>query len=84
MITKNIVLTSSWCLAAFCPALAAAEFQGKPNIILILADDLGYETIGAYGGASYHTPRIDQLASEGCASIIVTRSRFARRAASNS
>jgi arylsulfatase A len=36
-----------------------------PNIILIMADDLGYETIGANGGSSYQTPRLDQLASEG-------------------
>ena len=37
----------------------------RPNIILIMADDLGFETIGAYGSASYNTPRIDQLASDG-------------------
>ena len=36
-----------------------------PNIILIMADDLGYETIGANGGSSYQTPRLDQLASGG-------------------
>ena len=38
----------------------------KPvNVIVIMADDLGYETIGAYGGSSYHTPEIDRMASEG-------------------
>lgn len=37
----------------------------KPNIILILADDLGYETLGAYGSTSYKTPHLDKLASEG-------------------
>ncbi|WP_206082066.1 sulfatase-like hydrolase/transferase [Maribellus sediminis] len=36
-----------------------------PNVILIMADDMGYECVGAYGSASYQTPRIDQLASEG-------------------
>jgi arylsulfatase A-like enzyme len=36
-----------------------------PNIILILADDLGAETIGAYGGESYQTPRLDRMAAEG-------------------
>lgn len=40
------------------------EGQG-PNIILIMADDLGYETIGANGGSSYQTPEIDRLASNG-------------------
>ena len=37
----------------------------KPNIILILADDIGTESVGCYGGLSYKTPRIDKLASEG-------------------
>ncbi len=37
----------------------------KPNVILIMSDDLGYEVIGANGGTSYRTPRIDHLASEG-------------------
>jgi arylsulfatase A len=35
----------------------------KPNIILIMADDLGYETIGANGGTSYQTPAIDRMAA---------------------
>lgn len=42
----------------------APRTGGPPNIILILADDLGIETINAYGG-QYSTPRIDQLAREG-------------------
>lgn len=42
--------------------LAADE---RPNIILIMADDAGVETIGCYGGTSYETPAIDKLASEG-------------------
>lgn len=37
----------------------------KPNIVLIMSDDLGYEAIGAYGGTSYATPRIDELAAGG-------------------
>ena len=37
----------------------------KPNVILIMADDLGYETLGAYGGNSYKTPHLDFLAAEG-------------------
>ncbi len=36
-----------------------------PNVILIMADDMGYECVGAYGSASYQTPHIDKLASEG-------------------
>lgn len=37
----------------------------RPNVIVILADDLGYETIGANGGTSYRTPVLDRLAAEG-------------------
>jgi arylsulfatase A len=37
----------------------------KPNIILILADDIGFETISAYGSTSYKTPRIDNMAKGG-------------------
>lgn len=37
----------------------------RPNVILIMADDLGYETIGANGGTSYSTPNIDKLAEKG-------------------
>jgi len=38
--------------------------EKKPNIIFILADDMGYSDIGCYGG-EIHTPNIDQLADDG-------------------
>ncbi|MCP4609254.1 MAG: sulfatase-like hydrolase/transferase, partial [Planctomycetes bacterium] len=41
-----------------------AEKQ-KPNIIFILADDLGYSELGCYGQAKIRTPNIDKLAEEG-------------------
>ena len=37
----------------------------KPNIILIMSDDLGYEVIGADGGSTYKTPRLDEMAAGG-------------------
>jgi arylsulfatase A len=37
----------------------------KPNIVLIMADDMGYETVGANGCIEYETPNIDRLASSG-------------------
>ena len=46
-------------------ALGAQEAQRKPNIVLILADDLGYGDLGCYGGADVPTPNIDRLAAEG-------------------
>lgn len=43
------------------PALAAAA---RPNIILIMADDLGFSDLGCYGG-EIKTPNLDRLAAEG-------------------
>ena len=37
----------------------------RPNIILIMADDLGYECLGCNGSLSYKTPRLDDIASKG-------------------
>ncbi len=39
--------------------------QSKPNVIIVLIDDLGFETIKANGGETYHTPNIDLLANTG-------------------
>ncbi len=47
------------------PSIATAQNETPPNIILIMADDLGYETISANGGKSYETPYIDQMAADG-------------------
>ncbi len=44
-------------------ALEAQDY--RPNIVLILADDLGFECITANGGTSYQTPNIDKLALQG-------------------
>jgi len=37
----------------------------RPNVLLIMADDMGYECLGANGGESYDTPRLDALAADG-------------------
>ena len=42
----------------------ATDAPRKPNIIFILADDLGIPAIGCYGGA-YKTPNLDALAASG-------------------
>lgn len=47
------------------PAGAAAASADKPNIVLILADDLGWTDLGVYGSDLYETPHIDRLAREG-------------------
>ena len=41
------------------------KIEEKPNIILIMADDLGYETLRVYGSDSYKTPHLDKLANGG-------------------
>ncbi|MDR1154781.1 MAG: arylsulfatase [Bacteroidales bacterium] len=41
------------------------KLPGQPNIIYILADDLGYGDLGCYGQAIIQTPHIDRLAAEG-------------------
>ena len=50
--------------------LAALEkkFGKKPNIIFILADDIGYTELGSYGGGKvrgFSTPNLDRMADEG-------------------
>lgn len=46
-------------------ALSAAAKGDKPNIIFILADDLGYGDVGCFGSDHYKTPKIDALAKSG-------------------
>lgn len=50
------------CMGSEC--IHASGPQNRMNIILIMADDFGYECIGANGG-NYHTPHINRLAEEG-------------------
>jgi arylsulfatase A len=44
--------------------VSAAESR-KPNVVLIMADDFGYECVTANGGESYQTPNLDRLAAGG-------------------
>jgi arylsulfatase A-like enzyme len=63
-------LAAAACGTSATRAGAPARGGERPNIVLVLADDIGVEGFGAYGGASYRTPRIDELARTG--------TRFAR------
>ena len=46
-------------------AFAQTETDRRPNIVLIMADDMGYECVAANGGTSYETPVLDELARTG-------------------
>lgn len=45
--------------------LLPASVAGKPNIVLVMADDLGYGHLGSYGQERIRTPNLDRLAAEG-------------------
>jgi arylsulfatase A-like enzyme len=50
---------------ALTPGLLAGADTKKPNIVFILADDLGYGNLGCYGQQRIKTPNLDKLAAEG-------------------
>lgn len=52
------------CVIAALPAMSDAQAKKRPNIVVILADDLGYSDIGCYGG-EIRTPHLDKLAKKG-------------------
>lgn len=54
-----------WCVLSLVFLCTLAAAAPRPNVVLIMADDLGYETIGANGGTSYKTPVLDRLAGTG-------------------
>ncbi|MET4138391.1 arylsulfatase [Pedobacter sp. UYP1] len=60
MKNRTVILILFWGITA----LQAAAQQSRPNIVVILADDLGFSDIGAFG-AEIHTPVLDKLAKQG-------------------
>jgi arylsulfatase A-like enzyme len=64
--TVRVALACASLLSAFSFASAAiAQTDQRPNIILIMADDLGYGELGSYGQTKIRTPHLDQLAGQG-------------------
>ncbi|MHC4240189.1 MAG: sulfatase-like hydrolase/transferase, partial [Planctomycetota bacterium] len=67
--------------AAFSSRIGRAAKSRRPNVILMMADDFGYECLSCNGGSPYKTPVLDRLAAEGiqftncCAQPLCTPSR---------
>jgi arylsulfatase A len=59
----SVLLVPSLTLTA--APMAGAKAGERPNLVLIMADDMGYECVGANGGESYATPNLDRLAAGG-------------------
>ena len=57
----------AWFLFATCPLIIVERpiLAAKPNIVFVLADDLGYGELGCYGQTKIQTPNVDRLASQG-------------------
>jgi hypothetical protein len=53
-------------LCAFFLTALAAHSAEKPNIIFLLADDIGYADLSCYGAKHAKTPNLDRLAAQGC------------------
>src|SRR5215216_6691346 len=58
-----IVLAASLACTAIWTTEAAAN--DRPNVIFILADDVGYGDLGSYGATKIATPNLDRMAKEG-------------------
>ncbi|MDB6028140.1 MAG: arylsulfatase [Verrucomicrobiales bacterium] len=59
------ILRLACCLAFFSLANPAQTAEEKLNVIVILADDMGYGDVGCFGNAKFKTPAIDRMAAEG-------------------
>jgi len=56
---------SWWLISLAVLAAVMSPAEARPNVVVIVADDLGYRDVGAYGAKAFATPNIDRLASEG-------------------
>ena len=63
---KSITAILCTVLVSLCVGVThGAELAERPNIVFILADDMGYGDVGCYGAEKIKTPNIDRLANEG-------------------
>lgn len=62
---RFLVLVVCGCLGSVSLGAAEPARPAKPNIVFILADDLGQRDLGCYGSTFYETPHLDRLARQG-------------------
>ena len=60
-----ITVVALFCAVAADARAAEPTAPRRPNVVFILADDLGYTDLGCYGSTYYETPNIDRLAAQG-------------------
>ena len=65
MRTTTLILLSAWFSVWALPHARAADSQAKTNVVLIIADDLGWGDLNCYGHPKHKTPRLDRMAAEG-------------------
>jgi arylsulfatase A-like enzyme len=58
-------MNARWLCLLLCAATLAAQPDSRPNVLIIVADDLGWGDVGAFGNREIPTPHIDRLAREG-------------------
>lgn len=62
----SLTVSCTWlCLAGTASTVGLSAQAGRPNVVLVIADDLGYGDLSSYGAPDIKTPHLDRLAREG-------------------
>lgn len=62
---RSLVLLTALVVSLATPAATQQPSNGRPNVVLIVTDDIGYADFGAFGARDVKTPNIDRLARQG-------------------